>query len=140
MSTNTVIVTIPERLYRRLQAVAKHTNRAISDVLIDSAETLLPIENADTALPAEVVDELAAMRLFSDEALWQATEPTLSPEQQARLSELTKLQGERTLTPAEQNELTKLLAEYDRSVLHRAQALALLSVRGHTLPDLNETG
>jgi hypothetical protein len=30
-----------------------------------------------------------------------------------------------------------LLVEYDRSVLRRAQAFALLSLRGHSLPDFN---
>jgi hypothetical protein len=90
-------------------------------------------------LPSDLADELAVMRLFSDEALWKATEPTLSPEQQAHLSELTRQQNKRTLTEAEQDKLEALLAEYDRSVLRQAQALALLSLRGHPLPDLNET-
>jgi len=140
MSANTVTVTIPERLYNRLQAIAKNSNQAISDVLIASAEAMLVLENADTALSPEVADELAAMRLSSDEALWASTQSTLSPQQQARMSELTQYQAERTLTAAEQNELDNLLAEYDRSVLRRAQAFALLSLRGHTLPDINETG
>lgn len=133
MSANTITVTIPERLYRRLQTVANNTNRAISDILIDSVEAMLPVTDADAVLPPEIADELAAMRLFSDEALWTATKPTLSPEQQARLSELTRRQGEKVLTLTEQNELDHLLAEYDRSVLRRAQALALLSMRGHPL-------
>ncbi|GAB4415227.1 MAG: hypothetical protein Fur0044_10280 [Anaerolineae bacterium] len=137
MST-TVTVTIPERLYRRLQSVATSTNRAVSDVLIASAEAALLVESADEILPTELSDELAAMRLYSDEALWLATQPTLSPEQQTRLTELTTEQTFRTLANMEQDELKKLLAEYDYSVLRRAQALALLSLRGHVLPDLNQ--
>jgi hypothetical protein len=138
MSTNTITVDIPERLYRRLQAVANTTNRAISDILVESAEAMLLVVEADAALPTEIADELAAMRLYSDEALWEATEATLSPEQQARLGELTRQQGEQTLTTTEKNELEELLALYDHSVLRRAQALALLSLRGHSIPDLNE--
>ncbi len=95
--------------------VASHTNRPISDILIVSAASLLPVAEADVTLPTELADELAAMRLFSDEALWKATEPTLSPEQQLRLTELTHQQGERALLQAEQQELNSLLAEYDRS-------------------------
>jgi hypothetical protein len=139
MSANTITVTIPDRLYRRLQVVASHTNRPISDILIDSATTLLPVAEADVTLPTELADELAAMRLFSDEALWKATEPTLSPKQQLRLTELTRQQGARTLSPVAQQELNNLLAKYDRSVLLRAQALSLLAIRGHAVPDLNET-
>ena len=140
MGANTVTITIPERLYRRLQVVADTTNRAIGDILIESAEAMLPVAEADATLPTEVADELAAMRLFSDEVLWKAAELTLSLEQQARLSELIRRQGERALTSTEENELKILMAEYDRSILRRAQALALLSVRGHAIPDLNETG
>ncbi|MFN8458651.1 MAG: hypothetical protein U0401_29025 [Anaerolineae bacterium] len=139
MSVNTVTVTIPERLYRRLASVAASTNRAVSEVLIASAEAALTIESADTSLPPEMADELTAMRLFSDEALWSAMEPILSAPQQARLTQLTREQSVRSLTGAEQDELNSLLAEYDYSVLRRAQAMALLSLRGHKLPDLNET-
>lgn len=138
MSTNTITVNIPERLYRRLQMVANSTNRAISDILVESAEAMLPVVEADAALPAKIADELAAMHLYSDEALWEATEPILSPEQQARLSALTRQQGEQSLTVTEKIELEELLTQYDHSVLRRAQALALLSLRGHPLPDLNE--
>ncbi len=139
MSTNTVTVTIPKRLYHRLQSVARDTNQAVSELLIASAEAMLALDNADAALPPELADELAAMRLLSDKALWATTEALLSPEQQARLSELTRQQAARALTAVEQDELKSLLAEYDHSVLRRAQAFALLSLRGHTLPDLNET-
>jgi hypothetical protein len=140
MSDNTVTIAIPERLYRRLQVVADTTNRPISDILVESAEAMLPVAEADADLPPELADELAAMRLFSDEALWKAVEPTLSLAQQERLTELTQQQQDRgTLTAIERDELEALLGEYDRSVLRRAQALALLSLRGHPLPDLNET-
>jgi hypothetical protein len=139
MTHNTsVTVSIPDRLYRRLESIARATHREVADVLIASVEATLPINSADADLPAEVADELAAMRLFSDEALWVATKPTLSASQQAQLNKLTEAQGTRDLTASEQDELEKLLAEYDRSILRRAQALALLSLRGHDLPDLND--
>lgn len=139
MGANIVTVKIPERLYRRLRTIAQGTNRAIAEVLIASAEAMLPLDSAETDLPPEVADELAAMRLFSDQALWNATQPSLSSKQQARLSKLSQQQLEGSLSSSEQEELNRLLAEYDRSVLRRAQAFALLSLRGHKLPDLNAT-
>ena len=52
-----------------------------------------------------------------------------------------QLAHERPLTPAEEAEQNDLMAAYGRSVLRRAQALAILSQRGHpvsldTLPIL----
>lgn len=139
MSDHTVTVTLPDHLYHRLQLLAQRTNREIAEVLLASLEATLAGAKADTALPSEVADELAAMWQFSDQDLWAVIETTLSPEQETRLNALTTTQGERALTTAEQAELTTLLAEYDRAVLRRAQALALLSLRGHSIPDLNET-
>ena len=98
---------------------------------------MLVSDDDKTMLPSEIADELAAMRLFSDKALWQASEALLSLVQQGRLSELTQKQGTSDLTTAEQDELSQLLTAYDRSVVRRAQAFALLSMRSHTIPDLN---
>jgi hypothetical protein len=72
-------------------------------------------------VPADLADELAAMTLFSDDALWAASESSLSPAQQRRLSQLTHAGGSRALTAAESKELAHLLDLYDRSVLRRAR-------------------
>ena len=137
MSVNRITVTLPDHLYRRLQSLANKTNQEIETMLIASAEAMLGIDDQDSSLPPEVADQLAAMRLFSDERLWQAAKSRLSADQQAQLDLLTQKQAESPLTDSEQNTLNQLLAEYDRSVLFRAQALALLALRGHQIPDLN---
>jgi hypothetical protein len=139
MSLTTITVTLPERLYRRLQSLAQGTNRPISEVLVASAEAALPVDSGPTGLPPAVADELAAMRQLSDQTLWNATRPTLTPDRLSRLDDLMQFSTARVLSAAEQNELNDLLAEYDRSVLRRAQAFALLSLRGYPIPDLNKT-
>jgi hypothetical protein len=83
-------------------------------------------------------DELAAMNMFSDEALWAAAEPSLSPAEQRRLSQLNRSAEDRPLTKAEEAEQRQLLLAYHRSVLRRAKALAILAQRGHPLPDQAE--
>jgi hypothetical protein len=83
--------------------------------------------------PPDLSNELAAMHFFSDEALWAAAQPSLSPAEQVRLSQLNHTAGERSLTPAEDAEHEHLLIAYHRSVLRRAKALAILSQRGHPL-------
>ena len=55
----------------------------------------------DPDLPIEVADEMAAMALLNDQALWAATASSFAPEQERRLQQLTENGKERQLTPAE---------------------------------------
>ena len=73
------------------------------------------------------------MRLFSDAALYTAVEPTFTSDEQANLAQLNQIATTRALTPAEEETHAALLQAYHRSVLRRAQALAILHQRGHTL-------
>ncbi len=128
----TISVQIPEPIFRRLRRMAEITNRSVEDVLATTVSVALP---PDMDLPADLADELAAMTMFSDDALWVATKTSLSPAQQRRLSQLTHAGGSRKLTTAESSELTHMLESYDRSVLRRAKALAILAHRGYEILD-----
>lgn len=119
---------MPELAYRKLQRAAELTYRSIDEILLGAIETTLPsLPNA----PVELAEELAALHLFSDEALWAATAPSMSAAEQMRLAQLNQSAAERPLTAAETAEQVNLLAAYHRSVLRRAQALAILAQRGH---------
>jgi hypothetical protein len=98
---------------------------------VTSLEAVLP---PIPDLPSAIADELAAMHLFSDEALWMAATPSFSRSEEQRLAQLNATAGERDLTPVENAEQQTLIAAYRRSVLRRAQALAILAQRGHRLP------
>jgi hypothetical protein len=103
----------------------------VEDVTVTSLEAALP---AAPTLPLDIANELAAMHLFSDEALWAATAPSFSPTEEYRLNQLNAAAGERDLTPAEEAEQQSLITAYHRSVLRRAKALAILAQRGHRVP------
>jgi hypothetical protein len=132
MTFPTVSLQVPEPIYRRLQRMAEITHRPVEDVLTTTINVALP---PDPGLPADLADALAAMTMLSDAALWAATESSLSPTQQRRLSQLSHAGGSRKLTAAESAELSRLLDQYDRSVLRRARALAILAHRGYEIPD-----
>ncbi len=127
-----VKVGLPVPLFDRLKRAAELTHRSVEDVLASTVNAALP---PDPTLPAEVVDDLAALALFSDDALWAAAESSLSPAQQRRLEQLSNVADRRSLTAAESSELSQLLEQYDRSVLRRAKALAVLAQRGYQIPD-----
>ena len=127
----TVPVQIPESLYRRLERAATATRRSVSDVLASSLAITLPTL-AD--LPEALAHELAAMIWLNDEALRAAAQPTLTLDQQQRLSELNDRADRQPLSDQAQAEREALLAEYDRSMLRRAQAFAILAQRGYAVP------
>lgn len=135
MLEQTITVTLPELLIHRLQRVAALTYRTVDDVVASVVDTAL---SAPSDLPSDLADEIAAMALFSDDALWSASESSLSPAQQRRMRQLIQGSKERRLTPAESAELDHLLEQYDIAVLRRAHALALLSQRGYRLLDQNQ--
>lgn len=86
-------------------------------------------------LPTSLLDELDAMKQATDDALWIAINPSVSPQQRERLAELNALGGEQELTPAEYNEQETLLMVHHRSVLRRAKAIAVLTLRGYSISD-----
>ena len=136
MVATMIPVQLPEPLFLRLKRVADLMHRSVEDIAATTLEAALPLV-AD--VPPEVACDLAAMHLFSDDALWAATAPTFSPDEESRLSQLNMAAGDRTLTPAEQAEQQSLITAYRRSVLRRAKALAILVQRGHHVPISLET-
>jgi len=135
MTITTISVPIPEPLYRRLEHIAILTRRPIADMLTSALTAVLP---PASDLPEPLADELAGMMWLSDAKLRAATRPTFALQQQKRLHELNDAEDERPLTEVEQAERARLLAEYERSVLRRAQAFAVLTQRGHRTPKYAE--
>ncbi len=135
MTTRMVPVMIPEPLYRRLERTSAKIRRPVNDVVASTLAALLP---PSPDLSDALADELSGMMWFSDEKLYAATQPTFTPAMQARLSTLNEISDERPLTPSEEKEQMRLLAQYERSILRRAQAYAILAQRGHPIPDYNE--
>ena len=128
MLEQTITVRLSPSIIARLERAAELTYRSVDEVLASAINATLI---APPGLPDDLAGELAAMRLLSDQALRAATHPSLASAHQHRLTQLNYAAGERTLTQAEVAEQTALLTAYHRSVLRRAQALAILAERGY---------
>jgi hypothetical protein len=74
--------------------------------------------------------EVAGMAYLSHEILKLIANATMTPYDQKQLDTLLDTQNRGQLTPAGQQELAALMAEYGRTMLRRAKAVALLSARG----------
>jgi hypothetical protein len=132
MTTQEVMVPLPEKLYLRLQHVAQATQQSFTDVLLHAVEMGSP-PNWENA-PAEFQTDLASLDRLNDEALWQIARSRRTEVEMGRYQELLDKNTEGTLTEAERHELDQLRTEADRFMLRKAHAAALLRWRGHKLP------
>jgi hypothetical protein len=135
MTAGMISLPVPEPLYRRLERVAQMTQRSVAETLASAIAIAVP-PAAD--LPDALADELAGMAWLSDKMLRSAIRPTFTRAQQKRLAEINDIQDERPLAYAERVEQAHLLAEYERSMLRRAQAFMILAQRGYRTPNYNE--
>jgi hypothetical protein len=104
-------------------------------MLVDTLDaTLPPLDD----VPSEMAGELAAMALLSDEVLENIARATMPIERQQQLHNLLDEQGSGALDKSGQCRLAALMAEYGRTMLRRAPAVALLTGRGRPVPPLEQ--
>jgi hypothetical protein len=123
----TITLTVPERTMAQAEQAATALNRSVEEVLNDILAAALPdVRDA----PADIQAELARMSWLDSQALWDLARSQMSAEAQAQIQNLSHLQGQRELTPHEQEQLDQLREEYGRTTLLKARAYTLLSLRG----------
>jgi hypothetical protein len=132
MTVQTVTLRLPENLYLRLQQAAAATRRSLDDVLLHAVQVGSPPRWDDA--PAEFQADLAALDRLDDEALWRLARSRKTEADMGRYQELLDKNANGLLTTAEREELTGLRVEYDRMMLCKAHAAALLRWRGHRVP------
>jgi len=84
-------------------------------------------------LPADLASELAAFEHLSDDVLWLLATSTLSAEEQEELALLNEAAQQREVTLGERERQDMLLDAYDRVLVRRAHAAAILKGRGHDI-------
>ncbi len=133
MAVQTVTLDLPAALYQQLKRRADATLRSVEDELLTVVATAVP---ASDELPQDLEEAISPLALLNDEALWRAARTKISPEAAEHLEELHTKRRHEGLTGAETHALTALMWQYDRAMLVRAQAAALLKQRGHDVTSL----
>ncbi len=133
MSTQSVTLFLPSLLYERLKRRAEQAARPVEEELLDVVAAAVP---SDDDLTPEMTQALASLSLLDDPTLWQTARARLSPELSGELEELHVKQQREGLTPSEAERAAVLIRYYERSMLLRAQAAALLKQRGHDVSEL----
>ncbi len=132
MATQTVTLQLPESLYARLQQAAHATRRSLDDVLLHAVQVGSPPRWDDA--PAEFQADMAALDRLDDDALWQFVRSHKSEEDMERYQELLDKNADSGLSADERDELASLRIEFDRAMLCKVHAAALLRWRGYSVP------
>ena len=126
--TQDITISLPNLLYQKLKARAEQTQRSVEAEALDALVAAVPaIDELSTDLEAS----LAQLALLDDEALWRAARTTFAADAARQLEDLHLKRQREGLTEGEAQAAATLLQQYERAMLVRAQAIALLKQHGH---------
>ncbi len=132
MSVRTVTLELPEHLYVRLERAAQATRQSLDEILLRVMQVGSPTGWDDA--PAEFQTDLAALDRMDDTALWNIARGHKTEADMTRYQTLLDKNANNTISAEEQVELSQLRTEFDRQMLRKAHAAALLRWRGHQIP------
>ena len=124
---------LPDPLFRLLQERAARSNREIE---AEALEVLASGAASPGDLPPDLAAAIDPLPLLTDVELWRAAGNPLPAE---LAQEMERLHGKRQregLTDVEERTLAQVVRQYERTMLVRAQAAALLHQRGQDVSAL----
>jgi len=137
MAAHAVTLRLPAPLYDRFSSRAEQAQRSLEAELLEAVATIAAVEEESSR---DVGEAVAALELLDDADLWRAARNPLAEADRSRLGALNLKQQKENLTSAEKETLERLLLQYDRAVLLRAEAARLLKQRGHDVSGLLTAG
>jgi hypothetical protein len=126
-----ILIELPATALSQIQATAREQTRSVPEVVRDLVLQALP---GLPALPPDAEAELAAFEHLSGDVLRLLSQSTLPDDQQRELAALNDKAQRENLSTAEQARQQVLVDAYDRLLVRRAQATALLHAREKALP------
>ena len=136
MTVHSVTLHLPETLYKRFRQRADWSHRSLETELLEAVASAAPVEGE---LSRELLTAIEALETLGDEDLWRLAGEAMSDEASQELEALHLKQRDEGLSPEEDAARAKLLLEYERAMLIRAQAAKLLKDRGHDISPLLAT-
>ncbi|HKZ86096.1 MAG TPA: hypothetical protein VJ793_20870 [Anaerolineae bacterium] len=133
MTVQSVTLNLPSALYARLKQRAERSRRTVEAELLEVVAAAVPIADE---LPVDLNEAISPLTLLDDDALWRAARSRLAPEAAADMERLHLKRQHEGLSEAEAQSLAGLVRQYERAMLVRAQAAALLKQRGFDVSEL----
>lgn len=126
MSAHAITLHLPEALYKRFQQRAEWSHRSLETEILDAVASA-----ASNELSPDLNEAVEALEELDDEELWRLAGAVMSLASSQELEALHAKQRDEGLSQDEDAIRAKLIHEYERSMLIRAQAVKLLKERGH---------
>jgi plasmid stability protein len=136
MSTQILTLHLPDGLYARLQKRARESQRTLEAELLEMLSDAVP-EN--DRLPQSLAGDLSQLDTMDDSELRRAARSSLTRKTAKRLEGLHFKRQTEGLSESEAKTLTELVEQYERAMVIRARAAALLKERGHDVSGLIPT-
>ncbi|MCL4207448.1 MAG: hypothetical protein KJ000_33615 [Pirellulaceae bacterium] len=133
MSTNTLILHVPSPLYDQLKQLAVQTQRSVEEETLAALAMAVP---EGPSLSGELQEAMSSLAVQDTQALIEAARRPLGSDVVSELQHLHDKRQREGLSAAETTRLTGLVRQYERHMLVRAQAAALLKKRGCQLTEL----
>jgi predicted transcriptional regulator len=130
--SRTVTLQLPEDLYLRLQQAAQATRQSLEDIFLRAINVGSPPDWED--VPAEFQADIAALDRLDDTSLWRVARRKKTETAMSDYQQLLDKNADGTISKEESRRLNGLRAEFDRYMLSKAHAVALLRWRGHSIP------
>jgi hypothetical protein len=134
MSAHAITLELPGPLYEHFKRRVERTHRSLEAELLDAVASGASVE--DDEISPELLAELDAMTDLADKELWKIARKTMAPAAGRQLEALHSKQRDEGLDVDEDADRRKLIQDYERSMLRRAQAARLLKERGHDVSAL----
>jgi hypothetical protein len=133
--SQTITLTVPDRVFQPIQRVAEATDQPIEALLLTALEASLPPLEG---LPPELMDDLTELERLDDQALWRVMAETVPLQTQRQIEELLRRNSAGSILETEREQLSLLQRQADLIMLRKARAANLLRFRGKRVPTLAE--
>ncbi len=133
MSTQSLTLRIPEPLYQHIKHRAEQAHRSVEEETLELLATAVP---SSGNLSVELLQELESLQSLDDSRLWQIARSRFPTAAAGRLQALHEQCRRGRLNLAESEERLGLIDQYERHMVCRAQAAALLQQRGHDVHEI----
>lgn len=135
MSTQTIVLHIPDDLYARVRLRAAQSQRSVEAEFVSVLAEAMP---GDDELPLDLTEALAALKQLDDDDLWAIARARF-PEDASNESQVLHDKRQRMgLSERESERSDELCLQYERFLLVRGRAALILKERGHDISGLLE--
>ncbi len=135
----TVTLQLPEDIYLRLQQAVQATKQSLNEIFLRVVQVVGSPPGWDD-VPAEFQTDLAALDRLDNTTLWRIAREKRSEVEMAAYQELLDKNANKTISETETHKLQALRTEFDRFMLRKAHAVALLHWRGRQAPPASPMG